>query len=461
MSATALSPRSVYAALAAFSVALLGAMGFVLHTGTRVSTEHMPLVRASAAVKLDTTLAHLWFEEILSGDRHESMDEVRSRLATARQNARTMVESGGEAGFLDDPRLRAKILRVEDELSEFEAITTERWKARQTSASGTDVDQAYDAVFREFIVLADEVSLELHELIRRDTRSARRVQWAVIAGAAALLVLVGLLFARYTRERTHVARTLELKVRAEEEAREHLAELAHVVRLTTMSELVAGIAHEINQPLAAISTAAAACRRLVSSGRSQSPEHETALELIESEALRASDVVTRLWEFVDKRESKYDLVDVNHLVRGVIKLGGLDPRIRETAIRLDLAADLPSAEADAVQIQQVLLNLLRNAHEAADGRGGEAEEIVIRTRVDDDGEIEVAVIDHGAGVPDDIAGATFEPFFTTKESGMGMGLSISHSIVSAHGGRIWFHPNERAPGTTFLFTLPAAGRDAF
>jgi C4-dicarboxylate-specific signal transduction histidine kinase len=462
ISVPGISPRRVYFALGAFSLALLGAMGYVMHTGAKVHTKYVPLVRASGEIKLDATLAHLWFEEILSGDRHESMDEVWGRLETARRNARAMIEGGGgsERGIvpLDDPGLRVKIRSVEEKLAEFEAITAKRLSARRTSVSGTEIDQAYDAIFREFVTLTDEVEIALHEVIGADTRSAERVQASVISGALGLLVLFAILFARYTRQRQRVEETLKLKVRAEEEACKHREELAHVVRLSTMTELVAGIAHEINQPLAAVSASSAVCRRFVDSGRAASAEHRSALELLEAEASRASAVVTRLRAFIGKRECKYESVDMNDLVGSVVKLGAFDPKLREAVIQLELAEALPPVEADLVQLQQVLLNLLRNGHDAESECDGGDKGITIRTRLDEDGEIEVSVADHGVGVTDEIAAETFAPFFTTKESGMGMGLSISHSIIAAHGGRIWFRRNERDRGTTFLFTLPANGR---
>jgi len=448
------STRQVYVALVIFSVAMLGAMGYALQTGARVSAEHSPLVRASARIKLDATLAHLWFEEILSGDRHESMDEVRRLLRSARFYTLAMVEGGEDSEStivpLDDPRLREKIRVVERKLTEFERITDQRRAAREGAISGTEIDQTYDAVFGELIAVADEVERELHQIIRQDIRSVSRAQIFVIAGGVILSVLVGVFFARYIHERGHAERTLELKVQAEKEAREHLGRLAHVVRLGTMSELAAEIAHEINQPLAA------ACRRLVDAGREQSAEFRSALALIDSESNRASDVLRRLRTFIGRRDGCFACVDVNELVRGVVKLAGFDPQMRRASVRLELAGDLPTAEADSVQIQQVLLNLLRNGLEAMDDSEVEGQGIVVRTRVDDGRAIEISVVDRGAGLPTEEVGDPFRAFFTTKESGMGMGLSISQSIISAHGGRIWCRRDDEAGNTTFAFTLPTA-----
>jgi C4-dicarboxylate-specific signal transduction histidine kinase len=355
---------------------------------------------------------------------------------------------------LNDPRLREMIHEVERKLTEFEKITDQRRAARESAISGTDIDQRYDAVFGELISVASDVERELHQVIRQEIQSVRRAQIFVIAGGVILSVLVGILFARYIREREHAERILVLKVQAEKEAREHLGRLAHVVRLGTMSELAAEIAHEINQPLAAISASAAACRRLVDAARERSAEFRSALELIDSESNRASDVLRRLRTFIGRRDGCFDTVDVNELVQGVVKLAGFDPQMRRAAVRLELADDLPTAEVDSVQIQQVLLNLLRNGLEAMDDSDVERESVVVRTRVDDGRAIEVSVVDRGAGLPTEAAGDPFQAFFTTKESGMGIGLSISKSIISAHGGRIWCRRDDEAGRTTFAFTLP-------
>jgi len=458
ISASRISARGVYFGLGVFSVALLGAMGHVMLIGARVGDTYVPLVRAAEEIKLDATLAHLWFEEILSGDRHESMDQVWNGLESARFYARAMVQ-GAEDGEgvivpLEDPELRDSIRNVERKLDEFESITGERQRARPSSGSGTEIDQAYDAVFGELIALTDDVERELYRAIRRDTRSLRRAQVGVIAGVLLLAILVAVIFFHYMKQREQAERTLRSKVRAEAEAREHLEQLSHVVRLSTMSEFAAGIAHEVNQPLAAIAAAAGACRRL------PGPRQREALELIESEALRASDVIRRMRAFVAKRESHYRLVDVNGVVRRTIELADFDPQMRQTNIRLKLAADLPPAEADEIQIQQVLLNLVRNGCEAAQGVDSGKADVTVQTRVTDGSNIEVSVCDQGAGVPDEVASDPFRPFVTTKDSGMGMGLSITKSIIDAHGGRIWFHRNEQVDGTTFRFTLPVAGKES-
>jgi two-component system sensor kinase FixL len=263
-------------------------------------------------------------------------------------------------------------------------------------------------------------------------------------------------FARYTSERVQAEKALRLQVRAEEEAREHLARLAHVARSTTMNELAAGIAHEVNQPLAAIAAAAAACRRLAESGRNGSEEQLSALELIGSEAGRASDVIRRLRQFVAKGGTRFELADINELIRTVVKLAKFDPQIHDATLRLELSNELPRVEADVVQIQQVVLNLVRNGVEAMLAVEREPATVTLKTRLKEKNEIEVAVVDRGIGLSASNQSDPFMPFTTTKETGMGIGLSISESIITAHGGGIGYRPNADGPGVTFYFTLPVA-----
>lgn len=246
------------------------------------------------------------------------------------------------------------------------------------------------------------------------------------------------------------------QVHAEEEARTHRERLAHVTRLSTVGEMAAGIAHEINQPLTAIATFAQACQRLL---RVPEPEHDEildALDQIDKQALRAGEVIRRLRTMVRKRESVRERVDINGLVRDIVKLAELDGRVHDYDISQKLEPGLPRVLVDPVQIQQVVLNLVRNGREAMQGvaRPSDAK-ITVASRRAGESEIEVTVEDQGMGVSEEDEAELFHPFYTTKGSGMGMGLSICLSIVAAHGGRLWFTRNPKQ-GTTFHFTLPIA-----
>ena len=244
---------------------------------------------------------------------------------------------------------------------------------------------------------------------------------------------------------------------AEEEARQHRTRVAHVARLSTLGEMAAGIAHEINQPLTAISLFAQAGRRLV-----ESDNFERMGEIchkLNEHALRASEVVERMQTMARQGESVRQVVDCNDLIETAVKLAESEARIYDFQIEFARGRDLAPVSVDAVQIQQVALNLLRNGMEAMLESEDEAKLVTIRTGMREDGQIEISVSDRGCGVTEPDADKLFTPFSTTKSSGMGMGLSISQAIVRAHGGSIGFHSNDGV-GTTFWFTLPAVRRES-
>lgn len=448
----------IYAALIAFSLAMLIAMTTAIQSGWEVENEYVPNVRAVAHFKLDSTLAHLWFEELLSGDSNESMEEVWRLLDSAHFYLDAMTHGAADAQGpivpLDDPQLQRRILDVDIALSEFRAITAERLAVRESAVPGTAIDQQYDEVFEELLALANDVELRLQDVIGAESTFVRRIQFAVMLGAAILSVLLGLTFTRYIRKRIEAENTLQLKVKAEEDARKSLGDLAHVARLNTMNELAAGIAHEVNQPLTAIMMSAGACRQLIAAGRHDSKEFAEAMEVVGSQAERAGNVIRQLRGFVTKAEVSYEPVDINELVRMVEKLTMFDPQMMDFNIQLELAENLPAVEVEVVQIQQVILNLVRNAVESVAGSGNKQRPIRVRTRLTENRTIEVSVKDEGVGLSEAAEERLFQPFSTTKKSGMGMGLSISDSIITAHGGRIWYERNEDVPGATFAFELP-------
>ena len=247
------------------------------------------------------------------------------------------------------------------------------------------------------------------------------------------------------------------KLHAEEEARQHRDRIAHVSRLSTLGEMAAGIAHEINQPLTAISLFAQAASRLVAAGDFEKMAAVT--EKLNEHALRASEVVERMQVMARQGESVKELIACNELIGSAVRLAESEARIRDIRIVFDKGEDVPPVCVDAVQIQQVALNLLRNAMEAmllVDCCNEKTVEI--RTRTVDGNLVEIAVTDCGIGISKENEDMLFKPFSTTKKSGMGMGLSISQAIVTSHGGQIDFRNNEPR-GVTFWFTLPAASSE--
>jgi two-component system sensor kinase FixL len=247
---------------------------------------------------------------------------------------------------------------------------------------------------------------------------------------------------------------IELR-RAEKEVSEAREHLAHMARLSTMGEMAAGIAHEINQPLAAISTYAQACKRMLQQKTVTAQDFLEPLDKIGMQAMRAGEVIRRLRGFVNKSDSGFELLQCNQLVREIVKLAEVDARKFDIPVELNLQERLPSLRVDPVQIQQVILNLIRNALEAMEDTPRNIAKVTLSTELTASGQVCIRVSDRGPGLTEEVINHVFHPFFTTKPAGMGMGLSISQSIIQAHGGSLSAY-NNPSRGATFVVVLPPA-----
>jgi len=248
-----------------------------------------------------------------------------------------------------------------------------------------------------------------------------------------------------------IAQGIERK-RAQEALQMTQAELARVSRLTTMGELAASIAHEVNQPLTAVTNNSNACMRLLAVDKLTPEILGRALEEIVADGTRASAVVARIRGFIKKEPVEKNRLDMNDVILEVLALA--ERELHENRVRLErqLTKALPLVLADRVQMQQVLLNLIMNGIEAMIPVTDQPRSLWVESRVDESGDILVAVRDSGPGLGS-AADRVFSPFFTTKANGMGMGLSISRSLIENHGGRLWAMPNSPI-GAVFSFTLP-------
>ncbi|MEX2214382.1 MAG: PAS domain-containing protein [Phycisphaeraceae bacterium] len=243
---------------------------------------------------------------------------------------------------------------------------------------------------------------------------------------------------------------------AEARARKVQEELAHVLRLYTVNEMVTGLAHELNQPLAAIVNFVHGTRRRIASGVMDQGQLMSACEKVAEQAERASEIVRGIRRFVVSRESNSVPSDLNRVVRDALDLAASDREAAQVTTHLELTDPLPSVDIDAVQIQQVILNLVRNAVEAMSEVEESHRQIEIRTELTDKGLVRVTVSDSGPGLGANAAAHLFDPFFTTKHQGLGMGLSISRSIVESHRGTLQFRnrTGQGRAGASFYFTLP-------
>jgi PAS domain S-box-containing protein len=243
--------------------------------------------------------------------------------------------------------------------------------------------------------------------------------------------------------------------RAEELIRQQQAELAHVLRLRTVEGIAAQLAHEINQPLGAVVNFARGLARRLDSPELDVASAQRVTDQITRETLRAADVVRRLRSFLRGDVPKKELCDPRDVVREAARLIGDEARRAGVALHLDLDPQAVEVEIDVIQVEQVILSLLRNALEAMDARSPGPHSIVVQTVTTSDGGVEVRVRDDGPGLPVDDVQKLFEPFFTTKKKSLGMGLSIGQKIVEAQGGALRGAANPDG-GATFAFTLPPA-----
>jgi len=242
------------------------------------------------------------------------------------------------------------------------------------------------------------------------------------------------------------------KHRARERMRGLEAELTHVGRLSTMGEMASGMAHELNQPLASVSLFAQTCQELMASESDLSPRFREPLEAISREANRAAEIVRRLRGFARKRDHYRSSIDINALVSEVVELASHEAQQHHVVVEFTLADDLPLVQADPIQIQQVILNLIRNAIQAIVESNCQVRRVEILTETTGD-TATVSVVDSGPGLVGELTERIFDPFFTTKEEGMGMGLSISRTIVEEHGGSLWVDSTEDR-GASFQFMIP-------
>lgn len=401
------------------------------------------------------------------GERRSAENEVRAseeRFRTIFENAPVMIDSFDEAGNCV--------------LWNRECEKRLGWTLEEIAASRDPLSLAYPDRAARNAVLADikraDGSFRQYRLLAKDG-STRVQQWANFRLPQGTFISLGYdvtervhaeaeiralneHLEKRVRERTaQLEAAIERRERAEEQARRHQADLAHVLRVQTMGEMAAGLAHEINQPLGAIANYAQGCRRRIASGSLTETELTVMLDSIASEALRAGQTIRHLRSLVRKQESQREPTDVNRIVHDAVELAEPEARAHGVTVRLELADDLRPVLVDRIQIEQVVLNLLRNAVEAMHESSGDAL-LVVETHTDPACGVEVVVRDTGVGLSTEGAALAFEPFITDKATGLGLGLAISRSIVEMHGGRIWGEPNG-ARGAAFRFTLPPDSSD--
>jgi PAS domain S-box-containing protein len=249
-----------------------------------------------------------------------------------------------------------------------------------------------------------------------------------------------------------INRDITERKQAEEALHKAQAELAHITRVTTLGELTASIAHEVNQPLSAIVTNGSACLRWLAGDSPNLDEAREASRRIIREGQRAGEVISRIRAMLQKADTQKARFDMNDTIQDIVALAQSEVSRNRVTLRMELAADLPPVFGDRVQLQQVILNLLMNGVEAMAAVSDRPRELLIQSHAYESDHVLIAVQDCGVGITPEDQEKIFNAFYSTKPDGMGMGLAISRSIVEDHGGRLWVVPNE-SPGVTFQFTL--------
>jgi signal transduction histidine kinase len=239
------------------------------------------------------------------------------------------------------------------------------------------------------------------------------------------------------------------------------AELAHVSRVTDLSALTASVAHEVNQPLAAIITNTHTCLRMLDRTPPDIDGAREAVRRTMRDGNRASDVISRLRALFGKREFTLELLDLNETAREVIAFSSNDLQRNGIILQSEFAGDLPAISGDRVQLQQVILNLVRNACEAMVDVQARPRELLIKTACEEGDHARLTVRDAGVGLSAESLDALFDAFFTTRSGGMGIGLFVSRSIIERHHGRLWAEPNDGTHGATFSFSIPCSEEGAW
>ena len=255
--------------------------------------------------------------------------------------------------------------------------------------------------------------------------------------------------------RLEIASDITERKRAEEDAQRYQRDMAHVMRLSTMGEMATGMAHELNQPLTALVSYCGTAASLVNSLSSPPQQLGEILELATEQAHRAGDIIKHLREFVSKNERGMETLDLDQVIRSVINF--LRWEVQESGVRIDLRLDghTHKVTVDKIQIEQVLINLVRNSLEAFAHAEIAEGQVVIQTRLLPTDMIEVSVSDNGPGIDATMADKVFVQFQTSKETGMGIGLSLSRTIIEAHGGKLWVD-KDHLNGALFGFELPVS-----
>jgi PAS domain S-box-containing protein len=380
-------------------------------------------------------------------DRRQAEEELR----TAEARFRTFVDRAIDAFFLHDEQLT--IVDVNHQACQSLGYAREELIGMHPLGFDVGLDEAAIAGLAQRAAAGEQLTFETRHRRKDGTVFPVEIRSATFRQGEKRLYLS---LARDISERKRAEEELLRRDDALQIAR---AELARVSRVTTLGELTASIAHEVNQPLGAMVANAGACSRWLAAEPPETAKARRVLDSIAADGRRASEIIGRIRALVKRQAPEKELVDINLKIAQVIELAADEIRRNGIVLRTQLADGLPRVQGDRVQLQQVLLNLILNAIDAMSPIRDRAPELTIVSGMDGPDAVLVEVRDTGPGLDREHAAQVFEPFYTTKPDGLGIGLSISRSIVEAHGGRMEVDFNE-PHGAVFRFSLPVVGSAA-
>ena len=371
--------------------------------------------------------------------------EAEAALRASERNYREIFNAANEAIFVHDP-LTGAILDVNETTVRMLGYSRQEILQRTVGELSVNEPAYTQQKALERVARAAGENAQLFEWLLRRKDGSRlwvevNLKSAVIGGKRRVLAVV---------------RDIADRKRAEEEAQRHLSELTRAWHANTLGEMASGLAHELNQPLCAILNYSSGCLRMMRRERFSVEVVRSSIEQISGQAERAANIIKHIRSLMAKRDPHRETLDLNALVVDVMDMLRSEAARREAVMISRFARDLPAVEGNAVELEQVVLNLLRNALEAMNDPEVTQRNLTVTTSRRPDGAVQVAVADTGRGFSAELAEKMFDSFFTTKEEGLGIGLSLSRRIIESHGGRLWAE-SDGVSGATFIFTLPFEG----
>jgi PAS domain S-box-containing protein len=374
----------------------------------------------------------------------DALLEAHTRLAQSEERWRSVFESSAIGVALAD--LEGRFIATNPVFQKMLGYTEQEFEQLHFLDITVEEDRDLNSALVADLLDGKRREFEIEKQYRRKNGSLVSVRNSVSVVSGSDRVPRFLLALSEDVTRRHLAEAALDKARSE---------LAHVARVTALSALTASIAHEVNQPLSGIVTNASTCLRMLDADPPNvEGARETARRTIR-DGNRASDVITRLRALFGKKSTPFELFDLNEAAQEVIALSVSELQRNRVTLQSNLATDLPSVLGDRIQVQQVILNLIRNGLDAMSTVEDRQRELLVMTERDEGGGARLSVTDSGVGIDPQIEEKLFEPFHTTKGDGMGIGLSVSRSIMESHQGRLWAARNE-GPGATFSFVLPSS-----